>query len=663
MEIEDINGLEDRLDGKANVVHPHATSDITGLVEALADKAPLDHTHDIADFPDIADSIGQSFAPTVHTHSISQVTNLQTALDAKSNSGHGHSIANVTGLQAALDSKSADGHGHQISDITGLQTALSEKGGIITIDTTPISNSGNAISSGAVHTALAGKANATHTHTLSQISDLSGELSQYENVNSDWNEGNPDSAAYIVGKPTLGTAASRNVGTLVTEVAAGFHTHDAAAIVSGTIDLARLPAIPGVGAVVASGTSLTSLTADQQAQIVSGSTVVLSNGDTYIYDGSGSKTDVANYVKTSSSIINYSDLIGIPVNATPNPGGVAGLMSALDKTKLDEIEAGATNYIHPTGDGNLHVPATVVGTTNHNGKYLKAGATAGALSWATPTASEVGAAPTSHAHGNISSDGKLTGTTTSGLPVITGTAGAIVAGTATTFAAGTHAHGQITSSGAIENVTERRLMVTSQSGAIGVLSDTGTSGQYLKSMGSSQYPMWEDFPSSAASDHGHGQITNDGKVGSQANRLLVTGTAGAVTALGTGTANQILTLNSSGVPTWTTPSTTTVTSVANISGGNANEILYQSAANTTAKLAAAVTPASGFSLLRNRGSSLAPMWQDVGNIVTKSQDEYVATDKTSSTPATVTKIQRVTAAQYSATNFTKDPTTLYIVIG
>jgi hypothetical protein len=55
---------------------------------------------------------------------------------------------------------------------------------------------------------------------------------------------------------------------------------------------------------------------------------------------------------------------------------VAGFQSAADKTKLD----GLSNYTHPTGDGNLHVPAT--GTSN-NGKVLTAGATAGSLSWTT----------------------------------------------------------------------------------------------------------------------------------------------------------------------------------------------------------------------------------------------------------------------------------------
>ena len=44
-------------------------------------------------------------------------------------------------------------------------------------------------------------------------------------------------------------------------------------------------------------------------------------------------------------------------------------------------------YVHPTGDGNMHVPAT--GTSN-NGKVLKAGATAGSAAWAQLTKADVG---------------------------------------------------------------------------------------------------------------------------------------------------------------------------------------------------------------------------------------------------------------------------------
>ena len=55
-----------------------------------------------------------------------------------------------------------------------------------------------------------------------------------------------------------------------------------------------------------------------------------------------------------------------------------GLMSSTDKTKLNGIASNANNYSHPTGDGNLHVPST---STINNGKVLKAGSTAGSLTW------------------------------------------------------------------------------------------------------------------------------------------------------------------------------------------------------------------------------------------------------------------------------------------
>jgi hypothetical protein len=60
----------------------------------------------------------------------------------------------------------------------------------------------------------------------------------------------------------------------------------------------------------------------------------------------------------------------------------AGSMSSADKIKLDGIAERANNYIHPTGDGNFHVPIT---ETTNSGKVLTAGSTAGSLTWTTPT--------------------------------------------------------------------------------------------------------------------------------------------------------------------------------------------------------------------------------------------------------------------------------------
>ena len=82
-------------------------------------------------------------------------------------------------------------------------------------------------------------------------------------------------------------------------------------------------------------------------------------------------------------------------------------MSAADKTKLDGIAAQANKYAHPSGDGNLHVPAT--GTSN-SGKVLTAGATAGSLSWTAPlalgtTASTAAEGNHTHAAATVSAQG------------------------------------------------------------------------------------------------------------------------------------------------------------------------------------------------------------------------------------------------------------------
>jgi hypothetical protein len=79
---------------------------------------------------------------------------------------------------------------------------------------------------------------------------------------------------------------------------------------------------------------------------------------------------------------------------TVNSEGHVTDASAVQKSDIVNlgIPGQDTIYVHPTGDGNLHVPAT--GTTN-NGKVLKAGVTAGSIAWGTLTAADVGAATTS----------------------------------------------------------------------------------------------------------------------------------------------------------------------------------------------------------------------------------------------------------------------------
>jgi hypothetical protein len=74
--------------------------------------------------------------------------------------------------------------------------------------------------------------------------------------------------------------------------------------------------------------------------------------------------------------------------------GVPEILSKSDALTILNVADGANNYVHPSGDGNLHVPAT--GTTN-SGNILIAGSTAGSAAWGTnaPAWSNVANKPTS----------------------------------------------------------------------------------------------------------------------------------------------------------------------------------------------------------------------------------------------------------------------------
>lgn len=94
----------------------------------------------------------------------------------------------------------------------------------------------------------------------------------------------------------------------------------------------------------------------------------------------------------------YADMKGATSSAAGTHGLVPAPAAGSQSTKYLRADGTwqtppDTKFTHPSGDGNLHVPAT--GTAN-NGKVLKAGATAGSLSWGTLTKADVGLGSTAN---------------------------------------------------------------------------------------------------------------------------------------------------------------------------------------------------------------------------------------------------------------------------
>lgn len=107
----------------------------------------------------------------------------------------------------------------------------------------------------------------------------------------------------------------------------------------------------------------------------------------------------------ADSLVNKVNVSGTKVLSDVN-------YTATEQSKLAGIATSANLYVHPTTDGNLHVPAT--GTTN-NLKVLRAGATAGSFGWVTLTPDNLDDAATTHkfvAAADITKLGNLSGTNT-----------------------------------------------------------------------------------------------------------------------------------------------------------------------------------------------------------------------------------------------------------
>lgn len=160
----DVGGAADwsELTGKPTefppATHSHVISDVAGLQTALDGKQPAGsyasatHSHVAADITDRATALvtsvnGQTGAVTITSDAPAsaweEIVNKPTTFPPSS---HTHQVADVQNLQTILDGKADDSHGHAIADVSGLDTALS------------------------------GKADAIHTHEIAAVNGLQAAL-------------------------------------------------------------------------------------------------------------------------------------------------------------------------------------------------------------------------------------------------------------------------------------------------------------------------------------------------------------------------------------------------------------------------------------------------------------------------------------------------------
>lgn len=125
-------------------------------------------------------------------------------------------------------------------------------------------------------TALAGKANTTHTHAAADITSGTFDVARIPN-------------------------------------------HDASKITSGVFDVARIPVLPSQVVVVAS-TNIAGLTAPQQSAIAQGTVVTTSDGRRWVYN-TGSKTAEASYIELADISPEWAAIANKPAFATVATSG------------------------------------------------------------------------------------------------------------------------------------------------------------------------------------------------------------------------------------------------------------------------------------------------------------------------------------------------------
>jgi phage-related tail fiber protein len=282
-----------------------------------------------------------------------------------------------------------------------------------------------------------------------------------------------------------------------------------------------------------SGVWIRSTDADQDAEIQTGLFVFVENGT--VNGSSG-------WVLTTPDPIDL-DVDDLTFNKFSGAGQIEGGNGLTKIGNILNVETASASRIVVNAD-SIDLAATGTPGTYRS---VTVDAYGRVTSGTTPTTLAgyeiIDAAAIDHIHGNIANNGAIG--TTANLPIITGVSGVLNVGsfgtTAHTFCEGNdsrlsdartplaHVHGQITNDGKI-GTTQNLPIITGSgglltTGSFGTTSNTFCQGNDSR-LSDARTPL----------SHTHGQITNDGRIGTTASRPVITTTGGTLTTglFGTG---------------------------------------------------------------------------------------------------------------------------------
>lgn len=210
------------------------TSKLDSMDTAIAGKANVEHTH-------------TEYAAVDHTHTgyatTSEMEALETVVDGKANINHTHSdYATVTALNEKADATHS--HGNATASVSGFlsKSDKSKLDGVETganktiVDTALSSTSSNPVQNKVVYSALSGKANTSHTHTLDDVSETTNKkvmtaaertkLSGIETGANKYTHPSTHAASVITGLSSVATSGKySDLTNIPTSFVPSTHTH------------------------------------------------------------------------------------------------------------------------------------------------------------------------------------------------------------------------------------------------------------------------------------------------------------------------------------------------------------------------------------------------------------------------------------------------------